>query len=86
MNDTEGLMVIYLMDTEAVFNSDELKKKATNENIDMKTPIIGFALGIPPLQANIGEDYLINRNIKIDEEDDEQEDFGDEFEGIESDL
>lgn len=86
MKDNEGLMVIYLMDPEAVFNSDELRKKATNENIDMKTPIIGFALGIPPLQADIGEDYLINRNIKIDEEDGVQEDFGDEFEGIESDL
>jgi hypothetical protein len=92
-NDTEGLVVIYIMDLKEIFNSDELREKAKNEQIDINTPLIGFALGIPPLKANIGGDYLVNKhildNIKNNPDPEEiEDDDGDieEFEGIESEL
>lgn len=63
MKDTEGLMVIYLMDLNAIFHDNELKNKAIKESIELETPLIGFALGIPPLKANIGGEYLVNKHI-----------------------
>lgn len=63
MKDTDGLMVIYLMDLESVFGTDELKEKAITEEIDIKIPLIGFALGIPPIGSDIGGHYLVNEHI-----------------------
>jgi hypothetical protein len=81
------------MDLKEIFNSDELLQKAKNEQIDINTPLIGFALGIPPLKANIGGDYLVNKhildNIKNNPDPEEIEDddgYIEEFEGIESEL
>ncbi len=91
MNDSEGLLVIFLMDLEAVFNDDELIKKATNESINLSTPLIGFAIGIPPLKANIAGEYLVNKhileNIKNNpqvEEEFEFEEVDDEYEGFDT--
>lgn len=92
-SDTEGLAVIYIMDLKAVFNSDELRYKAQAEKIDLDTPLIGFALGIPPLKANIGGEYLVNKHIleniennpELEEIEDEDGDI-EELEGIESEL
>jgi len=92
-NDTEGLVVVYIMDLKEVFNSDELRKKAIDEQIDINTPLIGFAIGIPPLMADIGGNYLVNKHIldniennpepeEIEDEDGDIEDL----EGIESEL
>lgn len=92
MNDTDGLMVVYLMDLNEIFNNVELKQKAINENIDLNIPLIGFALGIPPLKVSIGGEYLVNKhileNIKNNPEEDlfDNEDVEDEFEGIETEL
>jgi len=92
MNDSDGLLVIFLMDLEAVFNDDELIKKATNESINLSTPLIGFAIGIPPLKANIAGEYLVNKhileNIKNNpqvEEEFEFEEVDDEYEGFDTD-
>lgn len=91
INDSEGLLVIFLMDLEAVFDDDKLKKKATNEIINLSMPLIGFAIGIPPLKANIGGEYLVNKhileNIKNNpqvEEEFEFEEVDDEYEGFDT--
>lgn len=89
---TDGLMVIFLMDLKDIFNSDELKIKAEEEEgIDLEKPLIGFALGIPPLDATIGGEYLVNKHIldniqnhPDEEEVDEDENNEDELEGIEA--
>jgi hypothetical protein len=92
MNDSDGLLVIYLMDLKAIFHNQELKNKAINENIDLNIPLVGFAIGIPPLKVNIGGQYLVNKHIleniennplEIIYEDDEVED---DYEGIESEI
>lgn len=90
-SDQEGLLVIYIMDLDAIFNSDELKTIANKEGIDLKIPLIGFALGIPPLKTNIGGEYLVNKhileNIKNNpeiEEEFEYDEVDDEYEGFEN--
>jgi hypothetical protein len=79
MPPTDGLLVVFLMDLRAVFNNEVLFDKAKNEGIDLFKPLIGFALGIPPIDSGLGEDYLINSQIReneincLDEEDDSDE-------------
>ena len=79
INPSEGLVVIYMMSTQDVFKESKLNEKATKENIDQNIPLIGVALGIPPLPDNLGGDYLVQSvindlNSVIDEyENDEYE-------------
>ena len=91
INDSEGLLVIFLMDLESVFDDDRLKKKTTDESINLSMPLIGFAIGIPPLKANIGGEYLVNKhileNIKNNpqvEEEFEFEEVDDEYDGFDT--
>lgn len=92
MKDTDGLMVVYLMDLKEIFISEELQMKATAEDINLDIPLIGFAIGIPPLRANFGGQYLVNKHIleniknglEDNTEDDIEEEFEEEFEAIES--
>jgi hypothetical protein len=92
MKDTDGLLVVYLMDLKAIFFNSALIDKAINEKIDLEIPLVGFAIGIPPLKANIGGEYLVNKHIleninnnpyvddkfDFDEVDDEYEGFDNE--------
>ena len=60
-------------------------KKANNENIDLTIPLIGYAIGIPPIDAGLGEDYLINVHIRENENNSlEEEDESDEIEPLEN--
>ena len=90
MNETDGLMVVYLMDLEHVYNSKDLKEIVENDNINLKIPLIGFAVAIPPLNESIGGDYLVNKEIQkalelqdkqVDDDEDEEE-ILDELNGI----
>ena len=85
MKPTDGLLVVFLMDLKEVFKGDNLKKKATNEIIDLTKPLIGYAIGIPPIDAGLGEDYLINVHIRENENNSlEEEDESDEIESLEN--
>lgn len=85
MKPTDGLLVIFLMDLKEVFKDDALKEKANNENIDLTIPLIGYAIGIPPIDAGLGEDYLINVHIRENENNSlEEEDESDEIEPLEN--
>jgi hypothetical protein len=64
MKDTDGLLVIYLMDLRHIYTSEELLNSAINEDINLDIPLIGFAVALPPLNENIGGDYLVNAEIK----------------------
>lgn len=82
---TDGLLVVFLMDLRAVFNNEGLSDKAKNEDIDLAKPLIGFALGIPPIDSGLGEDYLINLRIRENELNClDEEDGGDELEPLEN--
>lgn len=85
--DTQAVLVVYLMDLEKIFKQDiEMESIASKEKIDLKSfPLVGFAIGIPPIGPNISGDYLLNKHIleniknnketeELIEEDDEIED------------
>lgn len=95
LKDSEGLMIIYVMDLKCIFNSTSLKAKAQRDDIDLDIPLVGFALAIPKLQTNIGGEYLLNKHILENirnnpgeglEEDDENNEIGDDLAGFESEL
>ena len=81
------------MDLEKIFNKEnDLLDIATKENINIKsTPLIGFAVGIPPIGPNISGDYLLNKHIlaniqnSIENEElvDDDSEFEDELSGLE---
>lgn len=79
MKPTDGLLVVFLMDLREVFKGETLTKIAVDENIDLTIPLIGYAVGIPPIDAGLGENYLINVHIKENEKNSlEEEDITDE--------
>ena len=85
MKPTDGLLVVFLMDLTEVFKDDALKEKANNENIDLTIPLIGYAIGIPPIDTGLGEDYLINVHIWENENNSlEEDDESDEIEPLEN--
>lgn len=82
---TEGLLVVFLMNLNSVFDEEKLKEKALKEDIDLSTPLIGFAIGIPPIHSNLGENYLINVHIRENEKNSlEEENNSDETEPLEN--
>lgn len=82
MSDQSGLMIIYLIDTKYVFLQNEgnedlkMKEFVDRENIDLKIPLIGYAIGFPPISPDPGALYW-KGDYDIIEEADE---FDDELE------
>ncbi len=92
MTENQGLLVIYLFDSEYVFNqkgknSDNLEKNSeglilkeefknyidTND-IDTKIPLVGFAIGFPPMENDPGGVYMQgDYELDIDEGEDEED-------------
>lgn len=73
MSDQEGLLVIYLFDTEKVFLHNEndqdakLKKMIIDNDYDLKIPLVGYALGFPPIEPDPGGIY-VKGDYNIDDE------------------
>jgi hypothetical protein len=74
---TDGLMVIYLMDLRKIYFDDELRNESIKNGVNLDTPLIGFAIGIPPIEENIGGVYLMNKTI-LENINNEQEIIDDE--------
>lgn len=79
MSDKEGILIIYLMDLDEVFRSDgnyieELNDLRNSVNTDI--PLIGYAIGIPPVEGDIGANYLQSKFHREEvSDDDEYEDL-----------
>jgi len=68
MSKTQGLLVVYLFDPVYVFNQESKRKKdsdyhmfnelVSNEGISSETPLIGYAIGFPPIEEDIGGVYM----------------------------
>jgi hypothetical protein len=78
--ETEGLLVIYLMDLKKIYFDDELKGVATNDDLNLDIPLVGYAIGIPPIEESVGGTYLLNKfildnieNSPVEEEDPDDE-------------
>lgn len=64
MKENEGLLIIYLFDSYYSFNQRKgkedapFKKLVDNENYDLDIPIIGYAIGFPPIENDPGGEYV----------------------------
>jgi len=77
MSDQEGLLVIYILDSYYVFRQEkgkedsELKAFIEKEGIDLNIPLIGYAIGFPPIEPDPGGVY-VHGNYGIEEEEEEE--------------
>ncbi len=73
MTDQEGLLVIYILDSYYVFlqengkEDSQLKAIVESEGIDLNTPLIGYAIGFPPIEPDPGGVY-VHGNYGFEEE------------------
>lgn len=67
--ETEGLLLIYLMDPQKIFHNEELMNTALAKSISMETPLIGYALSFPEIVDDPGAIYLANKIIITEEPD-----------------
>ncbi|MBM3454218.1 MAG: hypothetical protein FJX80_03605 [Bacteroidetes bacterium] len=64
MTDQEGLLVIYILDSYYVFlqekgrEDSQLKTIIETERIDLNIPLIGYAIGFPPIKPDPGGVYV----------------------------
>jgi hypothetical protein len=76
MDESTGILVIYLMDLQKVFNIDdktsteELLRYASENNLDslINIPLIGYALGFPDVQGVDGGTFIAQHVFKEPEE------------------
>ena len=79
MNENEALLIIYLFDSHYVFRQEKgkedigLQKQVLDDNLDLNIPIIGYAIGFPPIQNDPGGVY-VHGDFDLPEEED-QEDY-----------
>jgi hypothetical protein len=80
MSDDTGLLVIYLMDLRYVLpDSDEgLWNYKIKHDIDIAVPLIGYAIGFPPMSADIGGKYVRGK-YNIDEDEPQTDEFDEEI-------
>ena len=73
MTDQEGLLVIYILDSYYVFlqengkEDSQLKAIVENEDIDLYIPLVGYAIGFPPIEPDPGGVY-VHGNYGFDED------------------
>ena len=73
MTDQEGLLVIYILDSYYVFlqeqgrEDSQLKTIVESEGIDLNIPLIGYAIGFPPIEPDPGGVY-VHGNYGFEEE------------------
>lgn len=58
--ESEGLLLIYLIDLKEVFNNDELRAIAAEKQLNLNIPLIGYALSFPQIKDDPGGVYLAN--------------------------
>jgi hypothetical protein len=75
MSDQEGLLVIYILDSYYVFLQEQdredpqLKAIVESEGINLNIPLIGYAIGFPPIDPDPGGVY-VHGNYGYDEDED----------------
>lgn len=83
MSDDEGLLVVYLMDLDTVFrkgeNDLEMDEMVAKNGIDTDIPLIGYAIGFPPISPDPGGEYL-HGDYDIEDEIDETEEWDESLE------
>lgn len=78
MDENQGLLLIYVIDSYFVFLQEkedkDMKDFVLKEGIDLNIPLIGYAIGFPPIENDPGGIYVHgDYGIKDDYEEDEEE-------------
>jgi hypothetical protein len=92
MKESEGLIMIYLFDSEIAFNqhskiSEEIQLEFKDYIIDndlkgilKETPLIGYAIEFPPLENDPGGTYLQgDYKLELDQQNEEDEEYSEEI-------
>jgi hypothetical protein len=65
MNEENGVLIIYLFDSHYSFNQEvgkkedtEFKKYVDEQSIDLNIPLVGYAIGFPPIEKDPGGIYV----------------------------
>jgi hypothetical protein len=80
MSDRNGVILVYLLDTEEVFlknlkkPDDELGQMMQEEGIDPDLPMVAYAIGFPPIVPDPGGEYLKGDYALSDEVDEDEAD------------
>ncbi|MDJ1483587.1 Z1 domain-containing protein [Cytophagaceae bacterium YF14B1] len=61
--ESEGLLLIYLIDMKGIFNDDVLDIVAKEKQLNTEIPLIGYALSFPPINDDPGGVYLANETV-----------------------
>lgn len=86
LDEKDGILVIYLIDLARVFeekdgvHDNELTEYASKKQLNLKTPLIGYALGFPKISGEIGGTYIkgdYDLEEVYDEVYEEEEEFDD---------
>jgi hypothetical protein len=96
MKETSGLLMIYLFDSKYAFNQEFTNKKDLEKNkelkdkfrvykdenkIDLKLPLVGYAIEFPPIENDPGGTYL-QGDYELDVDEEISNEIEDEIEGI----
>jgi hypothetical protein len=71
-------LIIYLFDTHYVFkpqgNASDVayQKYVTANSLNLDIPLVGYALGFPPIQGDVGGDYLVREDYELEEEEESE--------------
>jgi len=75
MGDDEAVLIIYLFDSYYSFNQDksdgDFNEYVKNNDIDLSIPLIGYAIGFPPIEDDPGGVYVQGDYAIEDEYEDE---------------
>lgn len=80
MPDTNGLLVIYILDSQYIFlqqpgkEDTDMKQMVEKEGFDLNIPVFGYALGFPPIYPDPGGVYVKGK-YDITEEEEAVEEF-----------
>jgi hypothetical protein len=80
--DTEGVLIIYLFDMHYVLLQEKSRKEIDLDfkdfikrgNIDLNVPLVGYAIGIPPINPDPGGVYVVG-DYSIEEDEDDLDDI-----------
>ncbi len=86
MSDQQGLLVIYLFDSKYVFRQEgkagyeDFDKLVNEGNYDLSVPLVGYALGFPPIEPDPGGVYVQgDYDIEEDEDDYSESELPDDY-------
>ena len=80
MSEDEAILIIYLFDSKYSFNQEEGKQDTGFEkyveanHINLDTPLVGFAIGFPPIENDPGG-YYVKGDYNIEEDEPYEEDY-----------